>query len=135
LTKANAANQMALQVASLAGPALAGLAVAAIGAFQALWLVAISSAGTLLAILRAQGLTAERCCREIRGVLRSIAEGFRWFRGSRPIQMLALQASFGNFGGGMTMAVLMYYLRDTLGLAPEAVGGGSVRTENSQSPS
>jgi predicted MFS family arabinose efflux permease len=36
--------------------------------------------------------------------------------------MLSLQAAAGNFGFGMVTAVLLYYLRSTLGLSPELSG-------------
>jgi hypothetical protein len=69
-----------------------------------------------------RGLDVERCCVQVQSVLRGIAEGFRWFRGSKVIRMLALQAATGNFGLGMVTAVLMYYLRDTLALSAEVSG-------------
>ena len=122
LTRANAAHQLAMQVASMAGPALAGLVIAAVGGFGALWLDALSFGGTILVLLRIRGMEIERCCAEVRSMLRGIAEGFRWFRGSQVIQMLALQAATGNFGFGLVTAVLMYYLRDTLGLSAELTG-------------
>ncbi|HET9495271.1 MAG TPA: MFS transporter [Chloroflexia bacterium] len=122
LTRANAAHQLAMQIASMAGPALAGLMIAGLGGYGALWLDALSFAGTFLVLLRLPALDVERCCERVQSVLRGIAEGFRWFRGSRVIQMLALQAATGNFGFGMVTAVLMFYLRDTLGLSAELSG-------------
>jgi MFS family permease len=125
LTRANAAHQMAMQVASMAGPALAGLLIAAVGAFQALWVDALSFGGTFIVLLRMSRMPAfnlERCCVEVQSMLRGIAEGFRWFRGSKVIRMLALQAATGNFGFGLVTGVLMYYLQDTLGLSAGVSG-------------
>lgn len=122
LTRANAAFQMVSQGASMAGPALAGLIIASVGGFNALWLDAFSFGGTFLAILtvpafaqQSQGLTAG-------GVLKGVADGFRWLWESPVIRVLSLQAMTGNFGFGMVSAVLMYYLRSTLGLSPELAG-------------
>lgn len=122
LTGANAAHQLAMQVASMAGPALAGLLIAAVGGFQSLWVDAFSFGGTFLVLLRLPAFPLERCCKELQSVLRGIVEGFRWFRGSKVIQMLALQAATGNFGFGLVSAVLMYYLRGSLGLSAEVSG-------------
>lgn len=122
LTKANAAHQLAMQVASMAGPALAGLLIAVVGGFQSLWVDALSFGGTFLVLLRMPAFHLERCCAEVQSVLRGITEGFRWFRGNKVIQMLALQAATGNFGFGLVTAVLMYYLRDGLGLSAEVSG-------------
>lgn len=51
LTKANAAHQLVMQLGAMAGPALAGIVIAAFGGFNALWLDALSFAGTFLAVL------------------------------------------------------------------------------------
>lgn len=122
LTRANAAFQLVNQAGSMAGPALAGLVIAAMGGFNALWLDAISFGGTFLAILvvpriqtQAQGLT-------VHGVLHGIGEGLRWLWGNPVIKVLSFQAMTGNFGFGMVNAVLMYYLRSTLGLSAELAG-------------
>jgi MFS family permease len=122
LTRANAAHQMAGQVATMAGPALAGLLIASTGGFDALWITAVSFGGAFFALLHIPGVTLERCCREVQSVLRGIAEGFRWFKSSKPIRMLALQSATGNFGFGLVTAVLMFYLHDTLGLSAELSG-------------
>lgn len=51
LTRANSAYQMVNQIASLAGPALAGIMIALIGGFHALWLNVISFVATLITVL------------------------------------------------------------------------------------
>ncbi|MFZ5827611.1 MAG: MFS transporter [Bacillota bacterium] len=122
LTRANATFQMVNQGASMAGPAIAGLVIATVGGLNALWIDALSFGGTFLAILvmptfrqQSQGLTAG-------GVLKGVAEGFRWLWESPVIRVLSLQAMTGNFGFGMVSAVLMFYLRSTLGLSAELAG-------------
>lgn len=47
LTKANAAHQLIMQLGSMAGPALAGLVIAELGDYRAMWLDALSFGGTL----------------------------------------------------------------------------------------
>jgi Na+/melibiose symporter-like transporter len=49
-------------------------------------------------------------------------EGFRWLWGNAVIRVLSLQAMIGNFGFGMVSAVLMFYLRNVLGLSSEISG-------------
>lgn len=121
LTRANAAHQLAMQLASMAGPALAGLLIAALGGYNALWLDALSFGATLLTLLLMPTLR-QRAASTAQSVLAGIAEGFRWMMGHAVIRTLALQAMIGNFGFGMVSAVLMFYLRDTLGLSAELAG-------------
>lgn len=122
LTKANAAHQLIMQLGSMAGPALAGVVIAGLGGYGAMWLNAVSFGGTLVALLMlppfkqiSSGVTA-------RGVFAGMAEGFRWLWGNDVIKVLSLQAMIGNFGFGMVNAVLMFYLRDVLGLTSEISG-------------
>jgi predicted MFS family arabinose efflux permease len=51
-----------------------------------------------------------------------MVEGLRWLWGNRVIRVLSLQATIGNFGFGMVMAVFLYYLRSTLGLDARLAG-------------
>lgn len=123
LTRANAAHQMVIQVASMAGPALAGLATATLGGYNALWLDALSFGGTFLAIMTLPGFRRHTGSGAGAGsVLMGMADGFRWLWQSPVIKVLSLQALIGNFGFGMVSAVLMYYMRSTLGLGPELSG-------------
>ncbi|HWG84603.1 MAG TPA: MFS transporter [Deinococcales bacterium] len=122
LTRANAAHQVAMQAASMAGPALAGIAIATLGGFNTLWLNAASFGGTFLALLSLPALSRATGAASVAGVLAGIGEGFRWLWGNRAIRVLSLQAATGNFGFGMVAAVLMFYLRSTLGLSAEVAG-------------
>ncbi|HLN64037.1 MAG TPA: MFS transporter [Symbiobacteriaceae bacterium] len=122
LTRANAAHQLIMQLGSMAGPALAGVVIAAAGGYGAMWFDALSFGGTLVAMLMlpafknaASGVTA-------RGVFAGMVEGFRWLWGNAVIKVLSLQAMIGNFGFGMVSAVLMFYLRNVLGLTSEISG-------------
>jgi MFS family permease len=122
LTRANAAHQMVMQIASMAGPALAGLLIAALGGWGALYLDAISFGGTLLVLAWLPSFRSEASGRDADTVFRGMAEGFRWLWGNPVIKVLSFQAMIGNFGFGMVSAVLMYYLRSTLGLGSQLSG-------------
>lgn len=122
LTRANAAHQLIMQLGSMGGPALAGLAIAAMGGYGAMWLNAISFGGTLLALLTLPPFRQASVGTTARGVFAGMTEGFRWLWENAVIKALSLQALIGNFGFGMVSAVLMFYLRDVLGLSPEVSG-------------
>jgi MFS family permease len=122
LTRANAAHQLAMQAAGMAGPALAGLIIAGVGGFNALWVDAVSFGATFLAIWQIRLESGSTSGMTVRGVVQGMAEGVRWLWGNTVIKVLALQATIGNFGFGMVTAVLMYYLRSTLGLDARVSG-------------
>jgi MFS family permease len=122
LTRANASHQLAMQLASMAGPAMAGLLIASVGGFNSLWLDALSFGGTFAVIWATPGFKQRKGGSTAQGVLKGIGEGFRWMWGNAVIRVLALQAMAGNFGFGMVSAVLMFYLRSTLGLSAQLSG-------------
>ena len=122
LTHANAWHQLAMQLAALAGPALAGLVIGAMGGFTTLWLDALSFGGTFAVLLALPAFRQERCCVPVGNILAGMREGFHWLWHSPVIKMLSLQAMTGNFGFGLVNAVLLYYLRTTLGLDAEGSG-------------
>lgn len=122
LTRANAAQQLAMQIASMTGPALAGVVIAAVGGFNALWLDALSFGATFLALLRVPKVDVARTGQTTQTVFQGMVEGVRWLWKKTVIKVLAVQATFGNFGFGMVMSVLMYYLRETLGLSAVVSG-------------
>lgn len=122
LTRTNALHQSVLTLGTLAGPALAGLLIAQLGAFPALWLDVASFSTSFLAVRGLKGLRRPAGGDDARNVVQGMAEGLRWLWGSPVIRVLALQAMTGNFGFGMVSAVLMFYLRSTLGLSAELSG-------------
>jgi MFS family permease len=122
LTRGNAAHQLIMQLGSMAGPALAGVAIAALGGYGAMWLDSLSFAGTFLALLTLPPFRNGSSGATARGVFAGMAEGFRWLWGNAVIKVLSLQAMIGNFGFGMVSAVLMFYLRNVLGLS-SAISG------------
>jgi MFS family permease len=123
LTRANAAQQFVTQAASMAGPVVAGVVIALVGAVSTLWLDAISFGGTFLAVLLLPSFkVVSSRTGSASSVMTGMIEGFRWLWHNRVIRVLSLQATIGNFGFGMVMAVFLYYLRSTLGLDARLVG-------------
>jgi len=121
LTRANAAHQMVGQIASMAGPAVAGMVVGSLGGFRVLWLDSVSFAGTFVALVFMPSI-GKVVAKSGQSLIKGISEGFSWLWQSRVIRALALQAMTGNFGFGMVSAVLMYYMRATLRLDAQVIG-------------
>lgn len=121
-TRANAAYQFIMQAAEFAGPAVAGLAIAALGGVHTLWLDALSFGGTFLAIWRVPNFPGQITSSRSRQVFSDLREGWHWLRKEPVIKMLSLQAMLGNLGLGMVGAVLLYYLRAKLGLPAQLAG-------------
>ncbi|ENQ3079332.1 MFS transporter [Bacillus sp. WLY-B-L8] len=126
LTKANSAYQMVNQIASLVGPTLAGMIIAIIGGFNALWLNVFSFAATVIAVLLLPELGRNKVGVKEGNVLQSIArdlkEGLEWLTNNRLNLALSLQASVGNFGASAVLGVFMYYMLSTLHLSAEQSG-------------
>ena len=122
LTRANAAYQMATQLADMIGPAVAGALIALVGGFNSIWLDVVSFGATFLAVLAMPSFRRSPAAATAGGVLRGMVEGLKWLWRSPVIKALSLQAMTGNFGFGMVSAVLMYYLVHTLGMGSQLVG-------------
>ncbi|WP_141497343.1 MFS transporter [Bacillus pseudomycoides] len=126
LTRANSAYQMVNQIASLAGPALAGIIIAIIGGINALWINAISFIATLVAVLLLPKLENKKPTDKTRTLLQTIRndmkKGLKWLMNDRLNLALSLQAMVGNFGASAVLGGLMYYLLSTLNLSAEESG-------------
>ncbi|HDX9712622.1 TPA: MFS transporter [Bacillus cereus] len=126
LTRANSAYQMVLQIASLAGPALAGIIVAIIGGFNALWINVLSYIATLIAVLMLPKFKktkpVDKSGNLLQKIGREMKEGFKWLMNDRLNLALSLQAMVGNFGASAILGALMYYLLSTLHLTSEQSG-------------
>ncbi|WP_257131446.1 MFS transporter, partial [Bacillus thuringiensis] len=87
LTRANSAYQMVNQIASLAGPALAGIIIAIMGGINALWLNAISFIATLVAVLLLPKLEKKKPTDRAKTLLQTIkndmSEGLKWLMNDR----------------------------------------------------
>ena len=121
-TRANAAYQFIMQAAEFAGPALAGLAIATLGALHTLWLDALSFGGTFLVIWRVPNFVGQTREPHVRQVFSEVKEGLHWLWKEPVIKMLSVQAMLGNLGLGMVSAVLLYYLRTQLRLPAQLAG-------------
>lgn len=126
LTRANSAYQMVNQIASLAGPALAGIIIAIIGGFNALWINVLSFVATLIAVLLFPKMEKNKSIDKAGNLLRNIRnemkEGFKWLINDRLNLALSLQAMVGNFGASVILGAIMYYLLSTLHLSTEQSG-------------
>lgn len=126
LTSSNSAYQMVLQIASLIGPALAGIIIAIIGGFNALWINVLSYIATLIAVLMLPKFkktkSADRLGNIFQQIGREMKEGFKWLINDRLNLALSLQAMVGNFGASAILGALMYYLLSTLHLTSEQSG-------------
>ncbi len=125
-TRANSAYQMVNQIASLAGPALAGIIIAIIGGINALWINALSFIATLVAVLLLPKLEKKKPTDRAKTLLQTIKndmrEGLKWLINDRLNLALSLQAMVGNFGASAVLGGLMYYLLSTLNLSAEESG-------------
>ncbi|MCH4568612.1 MFS transporter [Bacillus sp. ES1-5] len=126
LTRANSAYQMVNQIASLAGPVLAGIIIAIIGGINALWINAISFIATLVAVLLLPKSEKKKPTDRAKTLLQTIGndmrEGIKWLINDRLSLALSLQAMVGNFGASAVLGGLMYYLLSTLNLSAEESG-------------
>ncbi|HHX7190446.1 MULTISPECIES: MFS transporter [Bacillus] len=126
LTRANSAYQMVNQIASLAGPTLAGIIIALMGGINALWINAISFMATLVAVLLLPKLEkkkpTDRAKTPLQTIRNDMREGLKWLMNDRLNLALSLQAMVGNFGASAVLGGLMYYLLSTLNLSAEESG-------------
>ncbi|MDF2921520.1 MAG: macrolide transporter [Paenibacillaceae bacterium] len=119
LTRANAAEKLVSQLSDLIGPILAGLAIAAFGGYNALWLDAVTFGATFLTIIKVQSLGTTVAAATLGKVVRGMKEGLSWLVGNKLNISLSLQAMVGNFGYSAAFGVLMYYQLDSLHLNAE----------------
>jgi MFS family permease len=110
----NARLEVSRSSAQLAGPAVGGVLVQAIGAASAVTADAISFVGSALLIrgIRAHELPIER--REdgtswLRALGREIREGLHYVLGHRVLRMIAGSTATSNFFSSMTTAVFLLY--------------------------
>ncbi|KAB2446538.1 MFS transporter [Bacillus cereus] len=126
LTRANSAYQMVNQIASLAGPTLAGIIIALMGGINALWINAISFMATLVVVLLLPKLEkkkpTDRAKTPLQTIRNDMREGLKWLMNDRLNLALSLQAMVGNFGASAVLGGLMYYLLSTLNLSAEESG-------------
>nr|WP_241673838.1 MFS transporter [Bacillus wiedmannii] len=105
---------MVNQIASLAGPVLAGIIIAIIGGINALWINTISFIATLVAVLLLPKSEKKKPTDRAKTLLQTIGndmrEGLKWLINDRLNLALSLQAMVGNFGASAVLGGLMYLL-------------------------
>jgi MFS family permease len=120
LTEANARLEVSRSVATLSGPGLGGVLIAAAGAPMALVLDAVSFAASALLLTRMPDRSRPTLARtRFRSELWSgVAELVK----RPPLIASAAAAAIANFGLAMTQALIFVFAYRGLGLAPGAVG-------------
>ncbi|MFZ5817471.1 MAG: MFS transporter [Bacillota bacterium] len=124
LVRANSVSQTVVQIASMAGPALAGLVIAAVGGVYALALDAVSfllSALSLLLLPRAAGQVA-RGAGPQRGYLAQLVEGMAFFRRAPVLLYFMVGAAVANMGISALQGMMIPYVTDHLGAEASQIG-------------
>ncbi|GGP80191.1 MFS transporter [Streptomyces virginiae] len=129
LERANAWMQMGDNVMSLAGPAVAGVLIAAVGYEGAIWADAGTFAVSALAMVAirtrskppaAQGAGAEPVRRNL---LREVKDSLVHItRDNRPLLSGAVLFALANLGTWLVQANLVYYLSDYQSMSPALIG-------------
>ena len=121
LGNAIALNSSLFNGARLIGPAIAGLIIAALGEGACFVLNALSYIA-VIAALAAMEITPRKRAPTQQGVLKGLAEGFRYVAGSPPIRRILLLLAVVSLTG-MPYSVLMpIFARDILGGGPNTLG-------------
>jgi MFS family permease len=114
IVEGNARLEVSRSSAQLAGPAVGGLLVQAIGAASAVTADAVSFVGSALLIrgIRAPEAPVDRIddgASRLRALGREIREGLRYVMGHRVLRMIAGCTATSNFFSSMTTAVFLLY--------------------------
>jgi MFS family permease len=137
LERANAAAQAIWRLSRLLGPPLAGVAIAALGASNVLWLDAASfGVSALLVAALVPRLTRPAAVAppaSWRGYLADLWDGLAFVRRDRLVRLLALKSTLGNALGAALFDVILpvYAIRafgnaTALGLMLGGFGGGAL---------
>lgn len=125
LVEANGKLALSTALTEGAGPGLASLLVQALTAPVAILLNALSfgTSAALLSLIRTQesGSTAETDA-EVWGVWRELGAGLRFVMSEPLLRSTTALSGLLQLGGGVTDALLVYYVTATLGLPPTVIG-------------
>ncbi|WP_235001495.1 MFS transporter [Halobacillus sp. Marseille-P3879] len=121
LKKANAVNSGLFQTAVLLGPGLGGMIVSIYHPGYALIINGTSFLAAWLAIRslplpRASEHTAQQ------KVWKQVEEGFRYVFKRKPILFTNLAMMFSIFGTTLFLTMMVFHLKDVIGLSPAAIG-------------
>ncbi len=115
LTEANAAYLGADRVARIAGPALGGLAIAAAGTANALWLCTLAYLPTILVFLRMPPIyesDVPTTTLTVANVRKEIADGFRGIFDSAVLRSLLVLMFVTNLGNSGLQTLLIFVLSE-----------------------
>ena len=117
---AMALNQTLFQVASVAGPAIAGVVIARFGLAPAYWIDAATYTAALLALFlmrvpRSDGVIAHAA------PLRALWDGMEFVR-SRPLLLATMSVDFFATFFAVSRAVMPYYADKVFAVGPEGLG-------------
>jgi MFS family permease len=120
LTNALSLNNIMWQVAAIAGPALAGFIIAALGVGAVYWINAVSFLAVLVALLLMRTPTQQNIG-VARVTISALTEGIQFVRQSEVIFATMLLDFFATFFSSAT-ALLPIFARDILRVGPAGLG-------------
>jgi predicted MFS family arabinose efflux permease len=134
LTEANAIFLAADRAARIIGPTLGGLAIAAIGGVNTMWIAALAFLPTLALFYKMPPIleisSSELAPLTVRNVIKEIGSGFAFVWRLPILRWLLLAMSIANLGGVGLRVLILYVLREehrldevTIGIALSISGG------------
>ena len=120
LTNALTLNNMMMQAAAIAGPALAGFVIAGLGIATVYWINAVSFLAVLIALILMRTPTQVKVG-AAKITLSALTEGIRFVRQSKIILATMLLDFFATFFSSAS-ALLPIFAKDILRVGPEGLG-------------
>ncbi len=123
LVEANSKLALSTTLSEGMGPGLASVLVQALTAPVAIVLDALSfgASAALLSSIRAEK-SRSTCPAEVTGVWQEVGAGLRFVIGEPLLRSTTALSALLQLGGGVTDALLVYYITATLGLPPTVIG-------------
>ena len=112
-------NQVLFQTASIAGPAIGGLAIAALGVESAYWLNAMGFCGSIAAAIAIRVPQRPPAARF--SPLSSVVAGLRYV-GASPILLAAMLVDFFAMFLAHPLALFPFYAQEVFAVGPQSVG-------------
>ena len=125
LTNANAAYFGIDRTARVIGPTLGGLAIAAFGTVNAMWIAALAFAPTLTVFTLMppiDTMLGERAPLTVRNIASELGEGFAFVWRSQVLRWLAVLMFIANLGGMGVQTLVLYVLREENHLSEITIG-------------
>jgi len=122
LLDANSKLETSRASSQVAGPSLAGVVVDVIGAPFAMAANSLSFLGSAFLLLRVKKRELVERVKTSKSVLCEIKEGLSIVLRNKMLRGIAGCTATANLFGSMSMAILMLFMEDTLGLTPSLIG-------------